>query len=62
MSTFWYDDQFRYDGQRGSWDDGRMADDPPVRGYVESVQSRIDDADFDYLGMDERGGELPCRG
>lgn len=64
---FWHDDQFRYDGQRGSWDDthGDPNDEHyPARGYVERVQRHIDDPSLDdvYLGMAAEGGDLPCRG
>lgn len=60
--TFWYDDQFRYEGQRGSWDDGRDMDDPP-RGYVERLQQHIDEPILYPPSIDaRRGGEEPCRG
>ncbi len=62
---WWYDDQFRYDGQRGSWEDqhGDPHDEHyPTRGYVERVQQHIDDPSFDYLGMADERGDLPCRG
>lgn len=61
----WHDDEFRYDGQRPAWDAARDPwhdDYQPMRGYVANVQHRIDDPDFDHLGMAAEGGGLPCRG
>lgn len=59
---FWHDDEFRYGGARGSWDDDRNVDDPPTRGYVEDVQRHIDDGDLDPFPRRVQGGELPWRG
>lgn len=62
MTTFWHDDQFRYDGQRPSWEDAMPEPSHerywPMRGYVPNVQAHIDDDGFDAV----RGGEVPWRG
>jgi hypothetical protein len=58
---FWHDDQFRYEGQRGTWDDGRELDEP-TRGYIEQVQRHIDEPILYPPDIDARAGELTCRG